>query len=286
MPADRLITVNVIAEGQRNQYGEYVPGATTAFRTWATRQDLSQEDKEQEGGIRDETRRDWRIRWDSRIAVTPVSRLEVVDGGLTFNVLNLLEVTGRPGGDVTPAVAGYSGSSRNMKLWPFGGSRETRESGGDFADAVVRLIEAQAARKVADTGSTAAVEAASGALARSFASATVDGPEYAQKAVSPVFLAQVGRDLVRRGKSLHVIQVDAVGGVELVPCASWHWEGNHNRNNWTVRATALWSIHVDHLEHSSVRCGIRDLGRNARSPLHRHFPTGNGRTPHHGFNRN
>ena len=45
----------------------------------------------------DTTRRDWRLRWDSRIAEIPVSRLAVVDGGLTFNVLNVVEVTGRRG---------------------------------------------------------------------------------------------------------------------------------------------------------------------------------------------
>ena len=96
MPADRLITVNVMAEGMRNEHGEFVDGAVTAVRTWATRFDKSQEDKEQEGGQLDTTRRDWRIRWDSRIANTPASRLEVVDG-VTFNVLNMVEVTGRRG---------------------------------------------------------------------------------------------------------------------------------------------------------------------------------------------
>ena len=51
-----------------------------------------------------------------------------------------------------------------MKLWPFSKQAENRESGGDFTDAVVRLIEAQAAGQAADAGSTAAVEAASGAI--------------------------------------------------------------------------------------------------------------------------
>ena len=55
--------------------------------------------------------------------------------------------------------------------WPW--KREKRESGGDFSDAVVRLIEAQAAGKAADASSTAAVEAASGSLSRAFAAAKV-----------------------------------------------------------------------------------------------------------------
>ena len=93
MPADRLITVNVTTAGMRNMYGEFVPGSTTAITVWASRRDKSQEDIAQEGGTTDSTRRDWRIRWDSRIAETLVSMLDVVDGALTFNVLNMVEVT-------------------------------------------------------------------------------------------------------------------------------------------------------------------------------------------------
>ena len=70
--------------------------------------------------------------------------------------------------------------------WPWS-KRERRDSGGDFSDAVVRLIEAQAAGTAADASSTAAVEAASGALSRAFASAEVVGPAWVQEAVSPAF---------------------------------------------------------------------------------------------------
>ena len=121
--------------------------------------------------------------------------------------------------------------------WPWS-KREVRESGGDFSDAVVRLIEAQAAGSAADASSTAAVEAASGALSRAFAAAEVDGPSWVQSTVSPGFLAQVGRDLIRSGDSMHAIRVGADGRVRLIPCSSWHWEGNHDPDSWTVRATA------------------------------------------------
>lgn len=117
--------------------------------------------------------------------------------------------------------------------WPWT-KVEKRESGGSFSDSVIRLIEAQAAGKAADVSSVAAVEAAAGALSRAFASATVEG---GRGAVTPVFLGQVGRDLVRSGESLHVIQV--VGGrVKLIPASSWHWEGSHDPDTWMVRATA------------------------------------------------
>ena len=113
---------------------------------------------------------------------------------------------------------------------------EKRESGGTFTDAVVRMLEAQAAGQAVGTGTTAAVEAASGALQRAFVAAEVSGPAWALPAVSPGFLGQVGRDLVRRGESLHVIQVDG-GRVSLLPAASWHFEGDAHPDTWRVRAT-------------------------------------------------
>jgi len=121
--------------------------------------------------------------------------------------------------------------------WPWSRKTETRDSGGDFSDAVVRLIEAQAAGKAADASSTAAVEAASGALSRAFASARVEGPSHVQEAVTPAVLAQVGRDLIRSGRSMHVIDVDGMGRVSLLPCSSWHFEGGAHPRTWTVRAT-------------------------------------------------
>ena len=118
--------------------------------------------------------------------------------------------------------------------------RATRQqSGGDFSDAVVRLIEQTAAGNTADTRSTAATESAAGALSRAFASATVVGPPWVQQAVSPVFLAQVGRDLVRGGDSMHVLRVNDMGKAVLLPCSSWHFEGDADPDTWMVRATVF-----------------------------------------------
>ena len=114
-----------------------------------------------------------------------------------------------------------------------------QQSGGDFSDAVVRLIEQTAAGTTADTRSTAATESAAGHLSRAFASAEVVGPSWVQQAVSPVFLAQVGRDLVRSGDSLHVIRVSDMGKAVLLPCSSWHFEGDADPDTWMVRATVF-----------------------------------------------
>ena len=114
--------------------------------------------------------------------------------------------------------------------WPWQ-RRERRASGGDFSDAVVRLIEAQAA-------GTVAVEAASGALSRAFASPGVVGAAWVQECLSPAVLAQMGRDLIRLGDSMHVMRRGADGMVRLIPASSQHFEGSHDPATWTVRVTA------------------------------------------------
>ena len=78
-------------------------GTVTPIAMWATRRDRSQEDKATEGGSRDETRRDWRIRWDERIANASTLNLEVVDGA-TFTVTNMVEVTEQRGGSAEPSA--------------------------------------------------------------------------------------------------------------------------------------------------------------------------------------
>ena len=137
--------------------------------------------------------------------------------------------------------------------WPWS-KPEKRESGGDFADSVVRLLEAQAAGTVADVGSTAAIEAAAGALSRAFASAEIQGPGWVRDSVTPGVLAQIGRDLVRSGDSMHVIRVSASGRVLLIPASSWHWEGSHDPEKWTVRVTAYGpsTSTIWHLPHNAV----------------------------------
>ena len=110
--------------------------------------------------------------------------------------------------------------------------------GGDFFDAVVAQLEAQASTRAADAGATAAIEAAAGALSRAFADASVEAADWAIEAVTPGFLAQIGRDLVRGGASLH--RIDTPGGrVRLWPVAQWFWhEGrSSDPNTWTVRVT-------------------------------------------------
>ena len=100
MPADRRIIVNVSEPGYRDPalQGEWVPGAVTPIGVWASRRDKSLTDIATEGGTRNQGRRNWRIRWDARIANSTTANLEVVDASLTFTISNMVEVIEQRGG--------------------------------------------------------------------------------------------------------------------------------------------------------------------------------------------
>ncbi|MYG26750.1 MAG: phage portal protein [Boseongicola sp. SB0677_bin_26] len=123
-----------------------------------------------------------------------------------------------------------------------GSPKRERRSGGGYTDDIVAAIEGAAARKTADVASTAAVEAAAGALSRAFASAEVIGPGWARDAVTPPWLAQVGRSLIREGASLSVVEMAPTGVLGLIPAAYWNFEGHSPRHDesedsWRARVT-------------------------------------------------
>ena len=97
MALDRRITVTIREPSTRDEHGEDVLGTPTHYPTWATTFDKSLEDIEGEGGVRNERRRDWRIRWDSRFIVDDLTRIEIRDGADGYNVLQMNEDTGRFG---------------------------------------------------------------------------------------------------------------------------------------------------------------------------------------------
>lgn len=127
--------------------------------------------------------------------------------------------------------------------WPWQPKPEARQSGGGYTDAIVAAIEAQASAQVADASATAAIEAAAGALSRAFMAAEVEGPSWVQDAVSPVWLAQVGRSLIREGASLSVVVMGRDGEVELVPAAFWNFENVNPGSNEGERE-ATWQARV------------------------------------------
>ena len=119
--------------------------------------------------------------------------------------------------------------------WPWQ-PRETREATGGYLGIISALIEAQAAGTTQQASATAATESVAGALSRAFADARVDGPADIVAAITPRTLAQVGRDLVRVGESLHVIRMSG-GRLRLFPASTWYWQGNADPADWTCTAT-------------------------------------------------
>ena len=121
-------------------------------------------------------------------------------------------------------------------MWPFSRKAETREATGGYTGIISQLVELQAAGTTQQASATAAMEAAAGALSRAFMGAAVEAPPDIAEAVTPRVLAQIGRDLVRVGESLHVIRMSG-GRLHLFPASTWYWEGGANPRDWTCTAT-------------------------------------------------
>ena len=120
--------------------------------------------------------------------------------------------------------------------WPWQ-KPERREAVGGYTEIISRLIESQAAGSTQQASATAAMEAASGALSRAFAAATVEAPPDLAAAISPRVLGQIGRDLIRVGESLHVIRF-MNGRLILIPASTWYWEGDADPADWMATCTA------------------------------------------------
>ena len=92
MPAlDRRITVRRTVTA-RNLFGESVE-TTTDYPLWATREDSSQRDKEEAGGVITLAARSYLIRYSSALADVATSEITVIDGSLTLDATNIVEAT-------------------------------------------------------------------------------------------------------------------------------------------------------------------------------------------------
>ncbi|MCY4469463.1 MAG: hypothetical protein OXC08_12135 [Thiotrichales bacterium] len=122
-----------------------------------------------------------------------------------------------------------------MKLWPFKREPEKRQASQPFTDAIVAAIQNQVTgAESAQPNATAAVEAAAGFYARALAAAVVRGARMAQRALTPSVLSLAGRDLIRRGESVFVVEVDREGLV-LRPVGSWDVRGGPRESTWWYR---------------------------------------------------
>ena len=122
-----------------------------------------------------------------------------------------------------------------MKLWPFKREPEKRQAVQPFTDAIVAAIQNQAnGAELAQPNATAAVEACAGFYSRALASAVVKGAGIAQRALTPSVLSLAGRDLIRRGESIFLLELDG-DALELRPAGSWDVRGGPRESEWWYR---------------------------------------------------
>ena len=106
-----------------------------------------------------------------------------------------------------------------------------------YSNLILSALESAVATQAANVAQSAAVEAVGGLLARSLSSAKVDAPAWLRDAISPSWLAQVGRELIRGGEHLSLVRMNAEGDVNLLPSSNWDWSGAPDERGWRARVT-------------------------------------------------
>ena len=118
-------------------------------------------------------------------------------------------------------------------LWPW--SKPEKRETAPFTDAIVSAIAASAGGTTAgDPGAIAALEAAAGLYAHAFASARLEPDNSVTRALTPAVRALMARNLIRRGESVHLIDLEA-GRPVLRPVGSWDVRGGHMPSDWFIR---------------------------------------------------
>ena len=122
-----------------------------------------------------------------------------------------------------------------MKLWPFSKRAPEVRQAQPFTDAIVSAIQAQATGgALAQPNATAAVETAAGFYARALAAAVVRGAGMAKDALTPPMLSLAARDLIRRGESIFLVEIES-GRLMLRPAGSWDVRGGPRESEWWYR---------------------------------------------------
>ena len=86
---DRRVTLTITSEGDYDDRGIFVPGATVAHEVWARRIDARGDNVVGSDGVRWANVRTYRIRWRADAATAPLTQLGIVDGGITYTVTGL-----------------------------------------------------------------------------------------------------------------------------------------------------------------------------------------------------
>ena len=112
--------------------------------------------------------------------------------------------------------------------------RREERADASYSDTLIRYLQANTAGiTTTSPQSLGPVELAAGFVARSFSVAEVKGaPDNVLAALSPLFLASVGRSLIKQGECLYLIQVANDGSIELTQAAAWDISGGLSPSSW------------------------------------------------------
>ena len=112
------------------------------------------------------------------------------------------------------------------------------DGGQSYTDAVFSAFDSIAGVNSLIRGTVAAVEIVAGRVERAFAGARVDGGPLAKRVLTPDVLGDIGRGLIERGESLHLLDLRRDGSAALVP-AEWSWDvaGGANPDSWVIGAS-------------------------------------------------
>ena len=109
-------------------------------------------------------------------------------------------------------------------------------SSSSFTNQSIAHLLSAAAGTGQDGSALAAVEVSARWWGAGLSSASVTPSNSSLRAVSPVVLDSIGRNLCRSGESLHVIDVRA-GRVTLTPCSNWTVLGDADPASWLYLCT-------------------------------------------------
>ena len=133
-----------------------------------------------------------------------------------------------------------------MRLNPFGYVSELRERiddletrEGSYTDAIIAsLTQVATGETKANSTATAAVEACSGLVARAFVTAEIESTDTIQQLITPACLAMIGRELIRHGEILYLIDLTD-GVLDLLPVQTYEIDGGHRRDSWVYKVTIV-----------------------------------------------
>ena len=104
-----------------------------------------------------------------------------------------------------------------------------------FTDEVINnAVSIASNTSIQNASRTAALEIAVGLWGRAFAGANIIPDTLATRLLTPLVLCEVGRQLIRRGECLFMINATRQG-LNLIPVGSWNIEGNYMPDSWVYR---------------------------------------------------